>query len=416
VQYQVTHDAAGHLISLCGGSPGTTGFQYAVGCELDFSSVSTSYGQTVINNVQDPDLKRSHQDKWNAGISHELFKGVSVSAEWFRTDTKDSQQTWNITRLQACGGLAPAVGMSVADMRSLVDCNQGLTVAQLAANPQFQLINVFSPIDGHVVPVYDAVSSTVSSAAANNFVTTDPKQTSVYKGFDIGVNARLPRGGRIFGGTTTERTLSNDCDTAITSPSNLLFCDRSNLEDGSTVPWKTQIKLSGTYPLPWLGLIVNGSYQGLPGYNIGSSSYTLTKNQSPRYVTCPGSSLAAGCVVNGLIAPTAVNNLSATLDPANVVLTPRTNQVDFGIAKRLKFGRVRIDPKIDLFNALNSDDYYSVSSTTFTPKLDPSLPAAQAAVSPAVPAPPSTSAFTTYRQPSRFLQGRIVRIGANITW
>ena len=55
------------------------------------------------------------------------------------------------------------------------------------------------------------------------------------------------------------------------------------------------------------------------------------------------------------------------LDAAGVTLTPRTNQVDFGISKRLKFGRLRFDPKVDLFNALNSDDYYSVVSTTFAP-------------------------------------------------
>jgi hypothetical protein len=414
VQYQVSHDpATGQLISLCGGSPGTSGFAYSLGCELDFSSVSKTYGQTIINNVQDPDLKRPFQDKFNIGVSHELLSGVSVSVEWFRTDSKDSQQTFNVTRLQPCNGLAPVPNMAIGDMKTLISCNQDLTIAQIAGNPQFQLINVFSPIDGRAVPVYDSISSAVSSAAAQNFVTTDPNQTSVYNGFDIGVNARLPRGGRLFGGTTTERTITKACNTAIDGPGGLQYCDRGNLENGYTVPWKTQIKLSGTYPLPWLGIIVNGSYQGLPGYNLASTTYSITRN-STRYTTCPGDSASKGCVVGALVAPTAVNNLTATLTPTGVDLTPRTNQVDFGLAKRMRFGRVRFDPKIDLFNALNSDDYYSVVSNVFTPALDPN--AADPTHSPAIPAKAAGTQFTSYHQPARFLQGRIVRLGANITW
>jgi hypothetical protein len=414
VQYQVSHDpTTGQLVSLCGGSPGTTGFQYSLGCELDFSAVSKTYGQTAISNRQDPDLKRPHQDKWNLGVSHEVFRGVSLSAEWFRTINKDSQQTYNITRLQPCNGLAPVANMAIDDMKSLINCNEDLSIAQIAANPQFQLINVFSPIDGHIVPVYDSVSSTVSSAAAQNFVTTDPRQTSVYNGFDIGVNARLPRGGRLFGGTTTERTLTNTCNTAIDGPGGLLYCDRSNL-DGYTVPWKTQIKMAGTYPLPWYGLIVNGSYSGLPGYNLGAPTFTITRN-STKYITCPGNSVANGCVVGAVIAPTAVaSTVTANLTPSNVELTPRNNQVDFGIAKRMKFGRVRVDPKVDLFNALNSDDYYSVVSSNFIPVLDAN--AADPTHSAAKPANAAGTQFTSFRQPARFLQGRIVRIGANITW
>ncbi len=371
--------------------------------------------------MQDPNLKRPYQNKINVGVSHELMKGVSVSFEWFRTENGNAQQTWNITRMQACGGLTPAAGMSVADMQSLVSCNKGLSAAQIAGNPQFQLINVFSPIDGHVVPVYDTVSSAVSALAANNFVTTDPDQTSIYNGFDVGFNARLPKGGRMFGGTTTERTTGNNCDTAIQSPGNLLYCDSSNLGGGYTIPWKTQVKMSVTYPLPFWGISVNAAYQGLPGYTIAASTYSITKG-STRYTTCPGTSAAAGCVATSptststLVAPTAVNNLTANLDPSGVNLTPRNNQVDLGFSKRLKFGRIRIDPKIDMFNALNSDDYYSVTTAAFSPILNPALATATALTSAAVPANTAGTNFPGYHQPARFLQGRIFRLGANITW
>jgi hypothetical protein len=225
----------------------------------------------------------------------------------------------------------------------------------------------------------------------------------------------LPKGGRMFGGTTTERTTGSNCDTAIQTPSNLVYCDTSYLGGGLSIPWKTQVKMSVAYPLPFWGLSVNAAYQGLPGYTIAASTYAVTKGTT-KYTTCPGNAVAAGCVAGALIAPTAVNNLSATLDPAGTTPTPRTNQVDLGFSKRLKFGRVRIDPKVDMFNALNSDDYYRVTTAAFSPILNPALSAATAVTSPAIPANTTATNFPGYHQPARFLQGRIFRLGANITW
>ena len=103
--------------------------------------------------------------------------------------------------------------------------------------------------------------------------------------------------------------------------------------------------------------------------------------------------------------------MSVPLNAAGTQLTPRTNQVDFGISKRLKFGRIRIDPKIDLFNALNSDDYYSVVSTSFSPIVGPG-----GVNAPASPSLVGGTQPTSYHQPARFLQGRIVKIGFNASW
>jgi hypothetical protein len=413
IQYQVSHDAAGHVINGCGGSPGSADFKATLGCELDFTKVSSTYGQTTINNVQDPNLLRAFQNKWNVGISHELMHGVSVTFEWFRTENENTQQTFNITRLQSCGGITPAKGLSVADAHTLIDCNNALSADQIVANPQFQSITVYSPIDGHTVPVYDFVSSTVSAAAANNYIMTDPNQSTTYNGFDLGFNARLPRGGRLFGGASTERTFSNNCDQAVLSPSNTLYCDTSSLGNGYKLPWRTGIKLAGTFPLPWYGLIINGAYQGLPGYNEGTTTYTISKTS--KYVTCPGNSAAAGCVVGNVIAPTQVSTtLTANLEPTGINLTPRTNQVDFGITKRIKIGRVRIDPKLDMFNALNSHDYYSVTTSNLKPILNPN--AADPTHAPALPQPLAGSNYTDFHQPGRFLQGRIFRLGGVVTW
>jgi hypothetical protein len=169
--------------------------------------------------------------------------------------------------------------------------------------------------------------------------------------------------------------------------------------------------------LPWFGVIVSGSYQALPGYLLGTQALTAggagapnfttmsglgsswTVTSSTRYVTCPGRSASQGCQVGALVAPGLVSSsLSVPLAPPGTEMTPRLNQVDLSIAKRITIGRFRFDPRIDVFNALNSDDYFTVRTTSFTP---------------------TTAAGVSggaYLLPGSILQGRLIRLGAVINW
>jgi hypothetical protein len=99
------------------------------------------------------------------------------------------------------------------------------------------------------VTMYDYASLAAATKPVGNLTFNDNLQTSVYNGFDVSINARLPGGLRLFGGTTTERTIANTCDLGAYNPSNLLYCDQSVVG----IPWNTQVKLSGTYPLPLWG-------------------------------------------------------------------------------------------------------------------------------------------------------------------
>jgi hypothetical protein len=364
---------------------GVSGCVYlSPGCEINFASLPAGFGAIAINNTLDPNLKRPYYNQANVGISQEVAKGVSVSVEWYRTDSKNIQTSRNLARV----------------VTGLTDYSQ---------NPNYFSFTVFSPIDGHAITMYDNTLA-AKNVTASNFTLTNDTLSQTYNGLDISFNARLPKGGRIFGGSTTERTLANNCDTAIDNPNNLLYCDTGNLGGGNTLPWKTQFKLAGTYPLPWLGIVANASFQALPGYLIGQTTYTVTAGTN--YTTCPGNSAAAGCVVGAKIVPNLVSSsVSVPLDPTGVTLTPRTNQLDFGLAKRLKFGRIRFDPRVDLFNALNSDAYYSVVSSSFSPVVG-----AAGVNGPADPSLAGTSGFTAYHQPARFLQGRIVKLGFNMSW
>ena len=73
--------------------------------------------------------------------------------------------------------------------------------------------------------------------------------------------------------------------------------------------------------------------------------------------------------------PAGINSGTFTvpLDAPGTLLTPRVTQLDLSFSKRITAKGIKIDPKIDIFNALNSDDYFSVRGTTFTPTTNSAL-------------------------------------------
>ena len=81
-----------------------------------------------------------------------------------------------------------------------------------------------------------------------------------------------------------------------------------------------------------------------------------------RYTVCPGNSASQGCVVGALVVPGMIDRRRSrcrSIAPGTL-LTPRVNQLDLSFSKRITVGSVKFDPKIDIFNALNSDDYFTV--------------------------------------------------------
>jgi hypothetical protein len=90
--------------------------------------------------------------------------------------------------------------------------------------------------------------------------------------------------------------------------------------------------------------------------------------------------------------------MTVPLLPPGTEEMPRVNQLDLSVAKRITIGRVSLDPKIDMFNALNSSDYFTVRTQTFLPT--------------------STAAASSgrYLYPGSILQGRLLRIAAVVNW
>ena len=229
-------------------------------------------------------------------------------------------------------------------------------------------------------------------------------------------------GAAIFGGSATDRAIANTCSAAATNPNLLNYCDQTQ----SGIPWRTQFKLVATYEIPW-GVQVSGAFQSLPGYfnnapfvpalqaggsgtpnltNVSGLGSIITVVPSTRYVVCPGNSAAAGCTVGALIVP-GMNSasFSVPLVAPSTENTPRITQLDLAVSKRITVKRIKLEPKIDVFNALNSSDYFSVRTTTFSPTSVPG-----------VSAPGTGGTPAAYLAPSSILQGRLLRVGINVTW
>ncbi len=340
------------------GERGCAGYP-SVGCEINFANLPANFGVRSLAQP-DADLQRPYSMAFNAGITQELFAGFSVAAEYYRIDFKDLTVRLN----------------------SLLNADS------------YTRFEVTSPLDGSTIPVW-IVRPEFRGQVANVDSTSDDMKRN-YNGIDVNFNARLPRGVRAFGGFNVERSLSDVCVSAQSDPNRSLYCDQAD----SNIPWQKQFKATVVYPLPWYGISFSGAWQSLNGYLIGSAAqayggftagtgFDLPRGQGTFWQvtpTTPGIPAALATALRNV----GQASVAVPLVAPETEYTPRINQVDFSFSKRINFGRAAVTPKVDFFNALNSDDYSAVATAQFGAR--------------------------TYLQPSVVLQGRIVRIGMDMTW
>ena len=229
-----------------------------------------------------------------------------------------------------------------------------------------------------------------------------------YNGIDINFNARMPRGVRAFGGFNLERShqqhLRRGRRAIRTSRSTAISAE-------SGIPWQKQFKGTVVYPLPWYGISVSAAYpepQRLPdrqrrrrptAASPPAPASTVRTARPPsgrsRSTTRYAANCTGPCTPNGLVLPalaaSGVANIQVPLVAPETEYTPRINQVDFSVSKRFEFGDV---PRA------RRRWTCSTRSTRMTTRRWRRR----------------SSAPPTYQQPSVILQGRIIRIGADVSW
>jgi hypothetical protein len=177
-------------------------------------------------------------------------------------------------------------------------------------------------------------------------------QSQVSNFVTLGAEARFMSGARFGGGIDAGRTVTDSCF-VVDSPQQLVNC---HVSPGFFS--QTQIKLNGSYPLPY-DIFVSAVYQNLPG-----PSYTA---DWPAPVASIQPSL--GRVLSGGARTATVPLLAPQLE-----FEDRTTRLDVRLAKSVRLGQgIRIQGNVDLYNLLNSSSILATTSAYGARWLVPTL-------------------------------------------
>ena len=133
--------------------------------------------------------------------------------------------------------------------------------------------------------------------------------------------------------------------------------------------------------IPKIEVQISGTYQSIPGPLI-EANVTYTSTQVSAALGRPSS---FGTTEVQVIPVDAARGVPRGGTDAGISYGERMHQIDFRVGKILRFGGTRTAVNLDLFNAFNSDAILRESAT-----------------------------FATFRNATRILLGRIVKISASI--
>jgi Carboxypeptidase regulatory-like domain len=209
---------------------------------------------------------------------------------------------------------------------------------------------------GYTIPgLYDVVPS--KAGQVNNLVTSSNDfgaWSQHFNGVDVTLNVRTRNGLTIAGGTSTGQTVADNCDVRVQLP------ELSTAVTGTSA-FGAGLMASAVTPLSPYCRVSYGVLTQLRGL----SSYLLPKigiELAATFQSKPGPQLAADYAApNSVVAPSLGRNLSGDASNVTINLIPpgtmygeRINQLDFRVAKILKFGGARSMVALDVYNALNS--------------------------------------------------------------
>jgi hypothetical protein len=333
-------------------------------CELS-GTISPTFGVASLNTFG------HYPRQWNleqgVEVQHELFPRLSLTGSWFHGNFHHMTTT----------------------------INQALaTTGDPAANPNYTPLTIYNPVTGEPFTVYSRTAS--ASSAITNLDAEDPDRTRQYNAFNLEFRARPGGGAQLFGGVAFERQQDTNCS-AYDNPNNLRFCD--DLQND--VPFSTQFKLAGSYPLPW-GIQLSGSFQsnespsgtfGFTTASIATTQYMSITRGTTRYpANCPAPCPAGAVILPATFigSPLTPTQLNIATTPANAYFLDRINQLDFKVQKNFKVNRFTVSPQLEVFNVNNS--HAMISTVT------------------------NNALSTSYRYANSIMQPRMVGVGAQVKW
>ncbi len=315
-------------------SPATTGSIDSCGAISNQSFALLSQGQFPLTNSFDP----------------ALLNGWGVRASDWTLGASVQQQ------------IMPRASIEVAYTRRWY---HGFTVLDnnALANSDLTPYSITAPLDprlpgggGYTVgTLYDVVPTKFGQV--NNYVTDSAKYGDWYQyfnGVDITLNFRLRDGLTFQGGTSTGKQIADNCAVRANLPElnanltpglpGLTSSAVNTLSPYCHVDYGilTQARGLGSYVIPKIDLQVSGVFQSKPGALLAAN-----------YSAPAGAGSAIAQALGRLPAGTPANVTINILTPG-ALYGDRINQLDFRVAKILRFGRTRTMVGVDLYNALNS--------------------------------------------------------------
>jgi hypothetical protein len=322
---------------------------------------SLAFGNPVPSTTYDPDIlsgwnKRGYNWETSVGIQRELVPNVSAEVGYFRR--------WY---------------------------GNFLATDNLAVTPaDFDRFTVVAPSDSRlpggggqsVADLYNV--SPAKFGQTNNLLTFADNYgdwIENWQGLDVSVNSRLRGGVLAQGGISTGRRLTDNCDVRAQLPELTVaaFNNPAAVANGINPtspfcrieePYLTQFKALGAYTIPGIDVQVAGTFQSIPGPQLGAN------------VVYPSAAIAPS-----LGRPLSGNQATATVNviPLGTEFGDRLNQLDFRVGKVLRFGGTRAALNVDLFNALNANAVLTENAS-----------------------------FAVFRQPLAVLNPRLVKFSVNV--
>jgi hypothetical protein len=310
-------------------------------------STNRDFANPHINTFYDQDWafgfhKRPANWEFSTSVQHELVQGLSLNVGYFRRIYTNLELLYN-----------QAVGANDVDYFCV-------TAPSHPALP-----------NGGGQQICGVPDLKPSKVGQLNFITTaaDNLGTRIqhWNGVDVTVDARMRRM-LLQGGLSVGKTSVDECDLVKATP-NVLFrgsgveriptsyCDLITVSSvatgsvlgGSTTPYQAQVKLLGSYALPY-EIQVAATYQTFPGI------------QRIANVTFPRAAIEPSLGRS----PSQTSSVQVNVVPPGTVFADRLHQLDLRATKLFKVGGTRLRANLDIYNAVNDNTGLNYS-TAFNP-------------------------------------------------
>jgi hypothetical protein len=280
-----------------------------------------NFGKPIFTNTYDPAILQGwgvRPSDWQVGVSvqQQLLPRISVEAGYFRRTLTHFSGT-----------------------------NDTVNHNLLTTAASYDSFSVTAPPDprlpgggGYVVPgLYDITPTLFGKF--NNLTTWGSNygaEYSHYNGLLVNLSARTHGGVTFQGGINSGKTVTDTCAVRASIPELALTNPYCHVDSG----FVTRVTGLGSYVVPKVDLLVSGTFRSDQGATL-AANYTVTSAVVAQSLGRPLAGNAPNVTVN-LIAPGALYG-------------DRVNEVDFRIAKIVRFARTRTNVGLDIYNVLNAN-------------------------------------------------------------